>query len=156
MYEASEHAINGARQGARERERGRERMNMNYATSSSALAARRGGAVTAARAGSRVQASRRPVVALSASAPEQETIVKKLKGKVISTKMDKTLVVRVTRTVAHPKYGKRMKKTKNFYAHDEDNTANEGDIVVVEASRPMSKTKRWKLKEVVEQAAVAK
>ena len=130
---------------------------MNYATSSSALAARRGGAVTAARAGSRVQASsRRPVVALSASAPEQETIVKKLKGKVISTKMDKTLVVRVTRTVAHPKYGKRMKKTKNFYAHDEDNTANEGDIVVVEASRPMSKTKRWKLKEVVEQAAVAK
>ena len=96
------------------------------------------------------------MVALSASAPEQETIVKKLKGKVISTKMDKTLVVRVTRTVAHPKYGKRMKKTKNFYAHDEENTASEGDIVVVEASRPMSKTKRWKLKEVVEQAAVAK
>ncbi len=66
--------------------------------------------------------------------------------------MDKTLVVRVTRTVAHPKYGKRFQKTKNFYAHDEDNKAKEGDIVVVEAMRPMSKTKRWNLLSIVEEA----
>ena len=71
---------------------------------------------------------------------------------VISTKMDKTVVVRVTRTYPHPKYGKRMQKTKNFYAHDEENACNEGDIVVVEASRPMSRLKRWTLKEIVETA----
>ena len=66
--------------------------------------------------------------------------------------MDKTVVVRVTRTYPHPKYGKRMQKTKNFYAHDEENACNEGDIVVVEASRPMSRLKRWTLKEIVETA----
>ena len=89
---------------------------------------------------------------MSATATDDEKIVKKLKGKVISTKMDKTVVVRVTRTVAHPKYGKRFKKTKNFYAHDEEEACNEGDIVVVEASRPLSKTKKWALKEIVEVA----
>ena len=65
--------------------------------------------------------------------------------------MDKTVVVRVTRTVAHPKYGKRFQKSKNFYAHDEENACSEGDIVVFEASRPLSKLKRWTVKEIVEQ-----
>ena len=119
--------------------------------STSSLDARQGAPALAARSGSRLQATRH-VCAMSATATDDEKIVKKLKGKVISTKMDKTVVVRVTRTVAHPKYGKRFKKTKNFYAHDEEEACNEGDIVVVEAFRPLSKTKKWALKEIVEVA----
>lgn len=73
---------------------------------------------------------------------------------VVSAKMDKTVVVRVTRQFAHPKYGKRIQKNKKFYAHDEENECKEGDIVIVEADTPKSKLKRWKLKEVVEKAVV--
>ncbi|MNS63857.1 30S ribosomal protein S17 [compost metagenome] len=71
-------------------------------------------------------------------------------GKVVSDKMDKTLVVAVESTVSHPRYKKMVKQTTKFKAHDEDNTAKEGDIVRIEESRPLSRDKRWRLVEVVE------
>ncbi|MFN3428812.1 MAG: 30S ribosomal protein S17 [Candidatus Sericytochromatia bacterium] len=71
-------------------------------------------------------------------------------GKVVSDKMDKTLVVAVESTVSHPRYKKMVKQTTKFKAHDEDNTAKEGDIVKIEESRPLSRDKRWRLVEVVE------
>ena len=71
------------------------------------------------------------------------------KGTVVSTKMNKTITVAVDRYVTHPKYGKRYKITKKFYAHDEDGKAVEGNLVVIEETKPLSKLKRWTLKEVV-------
>ena len=71
-------------------------------------------------------------------------------GKVVSDKMDKTLVVAVESTVSHPRYKKMVKQTTKFKAHDEDNSAKEGDIVRIEESRPLSRDKRWRLVEVVE------
>lgn len=68
-------------------------------------------------------------------------------GVVISNKMDKTAVIRVDRMVPHKKYGKRFRVSKNFAAHDSDNTAQIGDIVVIEESRPLSKTKKWVIAE---------
>jgi len=71
-------------------------------------------------------------------------------GKVISTKMDKTITVAVERRLKHPVYGKFIKKTVKLKAHDEQNTCSEGDIVKVMETRPLSKTKRWRLVEVLE------
>jgi len=73
-------------------------------------------------------------------------------GVVESTKMDKTIVVRVTRRVRHPLYERFIKKSMKLQAHDETNDAREGDIVRVMGTRPMSKNKRWRLIEVVERA----
>jgi small subunit ribosomal protein S17 len=73
-------------------------------------------------------------------------------GKVVSDKMQKTVVVAVESTVPHHRYKKLVKHTKKFKAHDEDNTAREGDIVRIEESRPLSKDKAWRLLEVVERA----
>ena len=73
-------------------------------------------------------------------------------GEVISNKMDKTISVLIYRMVRHAKYGKYMKRTSVFKAHDEKNEANVGDIVRILETRPLSKTKRWSLVEVVEQA----
>lgn len=73
-------------------------------------------------------------------------------GEVISDKMDKTISVKIHRTVKHPKYGKYIKKTSVFKAHDENNDAKMGDKVKISESRPLSKTKRWKLSEVVERS----
>jgi small subunit ribosomal protein S17 len=73
-------------------------------------------------------------------------------GKVVSNKMDKTVVVSVESTVPHDRYKKMVKQTKKFKAHDEDNVANEGDWVRIEESRPYSKDKTWRLVEVVERA----
>ena len=70
---------------------------------------------------------------------------KVLKGVVVSDKMDKTIVVEVTRFVEHKKYGKRIKKTKNYKAHDEDNAKKIGDIVEIEETKPMSKDKHFKV-----------
>ncbi len=67
------------------------------------------------------------------------------KGLVTSDKMDKTVVVSVVSYVNHPKYKKRFKKTKKFYAHDENNTYKEGDVVVIRETRPTSKKKRWEI-----------
>ncbi len=71
-------------------------------------------------------------------------------GKVVSTKMDKTITVAVERRLKHAVYGKYVKKTVKLKAHDEENTCSEGDIVKVMETRPLSKTKRWRLVEIVE------
>ncbi len=73
-------------------------------------------------------------------------------GEVISDKMDKTISVLIYRMVKHPKYGKYVKKTSVFKAHDENNQAKTGDIVKIRETRPLSKTKRWALAEIVESA----
>lgn len=73
-------------------------------------------------------------------------------GEVVSTKMAKTIVVSVSRRVAHPLYRKIVSTRKKFYAHDEEETAKIGDLVRIEEHRPLSKLKRWKLKEVVRRA----
>ena len=73
-------------------------------------------------------------------------------GVVRSNKMDKTITVAVERKVKHPIYGKFVKKTTSFHAHDEKNECAVGDIVKIMETRPLSKTKRWRLVEVVEKA----
>ena len=73
-------------------------------------------------------------------------------GTVVSDKMDKTVVVAVERRTAHPVYGKRITQTKKFHAHDEENQAREGDTVRIEETRPLSKTKRWRVVEIIERA----
>ncbi len=73
-------------------------------------------------------------------------------GVVTSSKMDKTITVAVERKVKHPIYGKFLKKTTKFHAHDEKNECGIGDTVKIMESRPLSKTKRWRLVEVVEKA----
>jgi small subunit ribosomal protein S17 len=73
-------------------------------------------------------------------------------GLVVSNKMEKSIVVAVERKLRHPKYGKFMKKTTKFMAHDEKNECNEGDTVRIMETRPLSKLKRWRLVEVVEKA----
>jgi small subunit ribosomal protein S17 len=70
-------------------------------------------------------------------------------GEVISNKMAKTIVVQVERKIKHPLYGKYVRRFTKMYAHDEDNTCKVGDIVLIQQSRPLSKTKRWKLVEVI-------
>lgn len=71
-------------------------------------------------------------------------------GVVTSNKMDKTITVAVERKVKHPIYGKFIKKTTKFHAHDDKNEASIGDTVLIAETRPMSKTKRWRLVEIVE------
>ncbi|HRD58467.1 MAG TPA: 30S ribosomal protein S17 [Ferruginibacter sp.] len=71
-------------------------------------------------------------------------------GIVSSNKMDKTITVKVERKVKHPLYGKFLKKSTSFHAHDEKNECSIGDTVKIMETRPMSKTKRWRLVEVVE------
>ena len=84
---------------------------------------------------------------------DAERNVRKVRdGVVISSKMDRTLVVAVVERVRHPKYNKFVMRTKKLYAHDEANDAREGDKVRVMETRPLSKTKRWRLVEVVERA----
>ena len=73
-------------------------------------------------------------------------------GVVSSNKMNKTITVAVERKVKHPIYGKFLKKTTSFHAHDEKNECSIGDIVKIMESRPLSKTKRWRLVEIVEKA----
>ncbi len=73
-------------------------------------------------------------------------------GRVVSNKMDKTIVVAVETKVRHPLYGKIMNRTTKFKAHDENNTANINDRVSIMETRPLSKQKRWRLVEIVEKA----
>ena len=73
-------------------------------------------------------------------------------GKVVSDKMDKTIVVAIEDNVRHPKYGKIIKRTVKIHAHDEQNICGLGDTVEVMETRPLSKTKRWRLVEIVEKA----
>jgi small subunit ribosomal protein S17 len=73
-------------------------------------------------------------------------------GVVTSTKMDKTITVLIERKIKHPIYGKFMKKSKKFTAHDENNECNEGDTVKIMETRPLSRKKRWRLVEILERA----
>jgi small subunit ribosomal protein S17 len=75
-------------------------------------------------------------------------------GEVVSTKMQKTIVVQVSRRVPHPLYKRIIAKHKKFYAHDEQQTARVGDVVRIVESRPLSKLKRWALAEVVRRSAL--
>lgn len=77
---------------------------------------------------------------------------KQIVGVVTSSKMDKSISVKVERRLKHPIYGKFVRKSKKFLAHDEKNDCNEGDIVKIEESRPLSRRKRWSLVEVIERA----
>jgi small subunit ribosomal protein S17 len=79
---------------------------------------------------------------------------KELIGIVVSNKMQKTIVVEVTRKKAHPMYKRVIAIRKKFYAHDEKNEAHTGDTVKIEESRPLSKLKRWTLKEIVRKTAL--
>ena len=80
----------------------------------------------------------------------ERNIRKERIGTVVSAKMDKTIVVTVETREPHPLYGKFMQKTTRFHAHDEKNECNEGDRVRIMETRPLSKTKRWRLVEIVE------
>lgn len=82
-----------------------------------------------------------------------EKTVRTLTGKVVSDKMDKSIVVLIERQVQHPLYGKLIRRSTKLHAHDENNTAKAGDVVTIKESRPISKTKAWTLVEVVEAAA---
>jgi len=78
---------------------------------------------------------------------------KEVVGEVVSSKMHKTIVVQVTRKKSHPFYGRVIARHKKFYAHDESNQAHVGDLVRIEETRPLSKLKRWQLKDVIRRAA---
>ena len=79
---------------------------------------------------------------------------KEVVGEVVSNKMQKTIVVQVVRKKAHPFYGRVISKSKKFYAHDEKNEARIGDVVRLEETRPLSKLKRWRLKEVIRKTSL--
>ena len=83
---------------------------------------------------------------------EERNLRKTRTGKVVSNKMDKTIVVAVENNVKHPVIGKIVKRTYKLKAHDEQNTCNIGDTVKVMETRPLSKDKRWRLVEVIERA----
>jgi small subunit ribosomal protein S17 len=79
---------------------------------------------------------------------------KEVVGEVVANRMQKTIVVKVTRKKAHPFYGRVVARNKKFYAHDEKNEAHVGDVVRIEETRPLSKLKRWKLKDIVRKTAL--
>jgi small subunit ribosomal protein S17 len=81
---------------------------------------------------------------------EKKSLTRTLVGRVVSNKMEKTVTVLVERRVKHPLYGKYIVKSNKYHAHDESNAVNEGDIVEIAESRPLSKTKAWAVTRVVE------
>jgi small subunit ribosomal protein S17 len=83
---------------------------------------------------------------------ETSKAARTLVGRVVSNKMDKTVTVQVERRVKHPVYGKYVVRTTKYHAHDETNQVNEGDLVEIAETRPISKTKTWTIKRVVQQA----
>lgn len=84
---------------------------------------------------------------------QQENLVRTLTGKVVSDKMDKSIVVLIERRVKHPVYGKYVSKSSKLKAHDETNDCKIGDTVTIAESRPLSKTKSWALVKIEERAA---
>jgi len=93
----------------------------------------------------------------ASASPDKTSEVKSLRarrkvrvGKVVSAKMNKTIAVEIERRLKHPIYKKYFKKTTKFLAHDENNAANEGDIVKIAETRPLSARKRWRLVEIIE------
>ncbi len=92
----------------------------------------------------------------AASIPEQSVGRRNEKiGIVVSTKMQKTIVVEIEMRKAHPKYKRVMKSNKKFYAHDEQNSARMGDVVRIREMRPLSKLKRWSLEEIVRRSSLS-
>ena len=87
-----------------------------------------------------------------AAETEERARRKVREGLVKSKKMDKTVVVEVVRRSRHPQYNKTVQSHKRYYVHDEENTLNEGDLVRIVETRPMSKLKRWRLLEILERA----
>jgi len=83
---------------------------------------------------------------------EERNVRRERVGVVVSNKMDKSIVVAVKRRVKHPIYGKFVNKTSSLVAHDQENTCNIGDTVRISETRPLSKTKNWRLVEIVERA----
>ena len=83
---------------------------------------------------------------------EERNLRKTRVGRVISCKMDKTIVVAIEDSVKHPKYGKVMHRTLKVHAHDENNECGVDDKVLIMETRPLSKTKRWRLVEIIEKA----
>ena len=81
-----------------------------------------------------------------------KNIRKQLLGTVHSNKMDKTIVVKITRKVPHKVYNKYVNQSKKYYAHDEKNLCNIGDVVLIEESKPLSKLKRWRVKSIQQKA----
>ena len=94
-----------------------------------------------------------PLLKLNNFRVEMERKLRKTRiGMVVSNKMDKSIVVTVERKVKHPIYGKFVKKTTKFMAHDESNNCGIGDTVLIMETRPLSKTKNWRLVEILERA----
>lgn len=85
---------------------------------------------------------------------EIKKVVRTLTGIVVSDKMNKSISVLVERRVQHPKYGKFVRRSSKFHAHDEKNECKAGDLVVIKESRPISKTKSWTLVEIIQRAGV--
>ncbi|MDF7627442.1 30S ribosomal protein S17 [Leuconostocaceae bacterium ESL0723] len=85
---------------------------------------------------------------------EERNARKVLRGRVVSDKMDKTITVAIETYVTHPVYGKRVRYTKKFKAHDEKNVAKQGDFVEIMETRPLSATKHFRLVKVIEEAVV--
>jgi small subunit ribosomal protein S17 len=93
---------------------------------------------------------------MSEQATESVKTQRRIVGRVVSNKMDKTITVSVERTVKHPLYGKLLRKTTKLHAHDEKNECHEGDLVAVVETRPLSRSKHFRLVEVLESAVGAK
>jgi small subunit ribosomal protein S17 len=83
---------------------------------------------------------------------EAKKPAKTLTGRVVSDKMDKTVTVLVERRVPHTMYGKVVTRSKKYHAHDEKNECHEGDLVLIESSRPLSRTKSWRVARLIEKA----
>lgn len=83
---------------------------------------------------------------------EEANVERSLMGRVVSDKMDKSIVVLMERQIKHPVYGKFIKRSNKYHVHDENNECREGDVVMFKECRPMSKTKCWTLIKVVERA----
>lgn len=83
---------------------------------------------------------------------EQTQAAPTLSGRVVSSKMNKSITVAVERQVAHPLYGKFIRRRSKLHAHDENNECHEGDLVLIQECRPLSKTKSWRLVKVLEKA----
>jgi small subunit ribosomal protein S17 len=96
-----------------------------------------------------------PETATQTTAPEARHEQQVLTGRVTSAKMEKTIVVEVLRLVQHPKYRRVVRISKKFYAHDEKREAKTGDTVRIVSARPLSKLKRWRLKEILTRNASA-
>ncbi len=89
-----------------------------------------------------------------AEAEKTNKVVRSVTGRVVSDKMDKTVTVLVERSVKHPLYGKIVRRSNKFHAHDETNECKEGDLVTIVEGRPMSRTKTWSVSKILEKAQV--